>query len=52
MAEPTLLNGFELLQKTQDGEQFFLHDSGPQDENRVFMLATLPGIDLQSLSDD
>ena len=55
MAEPTLLTGFELplaLQKTHDGEQFLLHNSGPQDENRVIVFATLPGLDLQSLSDD
>ena len=34
MAEPTSLTGFELplaLQKTQDGQQFLLHDSSPQD---------------------
>ena len=46
MAEPTSLTGFELtlaLPKTHDGEQFLLHDSGPQDENRVIVLATLPG---------
>ena len=55
MAEPTSLTGFELplaLQKTHDGEQFLLHDSGPQDENRVIVFATLPGLDLLSLSDD
>ena len=55
MIEPTSLNGFELplaLQKFHDGEQFFLHDSGPQDESRVIVFATLPGIDLLYLSDD
>ena len=54
MAEPTSLTGFELplaLQKTQDGEQLLLHDSGPQDENRV-VFATLQGLDLLTLSDD
>ena len=55
MAEPTSLTGFELplaLQKSHDGEQFLLHDSSPQDENRVIVFATLPGLDLLSLSDD
>ena len=55
MIEPTSLNGFELplaLQKFHDGEQFFLHDSGPQDESRVIVFATLPGLDLLYLSDD
>ena len=54
MAEPTSLTGFELplaLRKTHDGEQFLLHDFGPQDENRVIVFATLPGLDLLSLSD-
>ena len=55
MAEPTSLTGFELplpLQKTHDGEQFFLHDSSSQDENRVIVFATLHGLDLLSSSDD
>ena len=54
MAEPTSLTGFDLplaLQKTHDAEQFFLHDSGSQDENRVFELAKIPGSDQLSLSD-
>ena len=54
MAEPTSLTGFDLplaLQKTHDAEQFFLHDSGSQDENRVFELAKIPGLDQLSLSD-
>ena len=33
-------------------KQFLLHDSGPQDETRVIVFATLPGLDLLSLSDD
>ena len=54
MAESTSLTGFELplaLQKTHNGEQFRLHDSRPQDENRVIVFATLPGLDLLILSD-
>ena len=48
-AEPTLLTGLELplaLQKTHDGEQFLLHDSGPQDENRVIVFASVTWIRL------
>ena len=44
MVEPTSLTGFELplaLQKTHDGEQFFVHDSGLQ-----------PELDTLSSSDD
>ena len=55
MAEPISLTGFELplaLQKTHDGVQFLLHDSGPQDKNWVIVFATLPGLDSLSLSDD
>ena len=55
MAEPTSLTGFELplaLQKTHDVEQFLLHDSSPQDEKWFIVFATLPGLDLLSLSDD
>ena len=50
-----MLTGFELplpLQNTHDGEQFLLHNSGPQDENRVIVFATLPELDLLSLYDD
>ena len=53
MAEPILLTGFELpldLQKIEDEEQCLLHESGPQDENRVIVFVTLPVFDLLSLS--
>ena len=49
MAEPISLTGSELplaLQKTHDGEQFLLHDFGPQDEDRVIVFPTLPGLDI------
>ena len=55
MAEPISLTGSELplaLQKTHDGEQFLLHDFGPQDEDRVIVFPTLPGLDILGLSDD
>ena len=54
MADSTSLTGFELplaLKKTHNGAQFLRHDPRPQDENRVIVFATLPGLDLLSLSD-
>ena len=55
MAEPTSLTCFKLpltLQKTHDGEQFLIDDFSPQDEDLIFVFATLHGVDILRLSID
>ena len=55
MSEPSSLKGFEIpesLQMAHSGEKFMYYDSGPQDEKRIIVFATLPAIDLLEESDD
>ena len=55
MSEPSSLKGFEipeLLQMVHSGEKFMYYDSGPQDEKRIIVFATLPAIELLEQSDD
>ena len=55
MSEPSSLRGFEipeLLQMAHSGEKFMYYDSGPQDEKRIIVFATLPAIDLLEQSED
>ena len=55
MSEPSSLKGFEIpefLQMAHSGEKFMYFDSGPLDEKRNIVFATLPAIDLLEQSDD
>ena len=54
-SEPSSLKGFqipELLQMAHSDEKFMYYDSGPQDDERVIVFATLPTIDLLEQSDN
>ena len=55
MSEPSSLKGFqipELLQMAHSDEKFMYYDSGPQDDERVIVFATLTTIDLLEQSDN
>ena len=55
MAEPLSLISFELplaLQKTNNEEQFFVHQFGLRGENQFILFTTLTNLDLLSVSDD